>query len=263
MAEITPDLMDSVLEEAAKIAEEVLAPLNAHGDAEGCVLENGVVRTPARLPRGICDLPRGRLDGDRERSRRTAARACRRASNKLVEEMICSANLAFSLYPGLTHGAYRAIESHGSEALQADLSAETGRWHLGRHHVPDRGALRHRSRPAAHPRRAAAATAAYRITGGKIFISAGEHDLTENIVHLVLARLPDAPPGVKGISMFLVPKYLPAADGRPGARNGVSCAAIEHKMGIKASATCQLNFDDATGWLVGEPHQGHARRCSR
>jgi alkylation response protein AidB-like acyl-CoA dehydrogenase len=175
--------------------------------------------------------------------------------SKLVEEMICACNLSFGLYPGLTHGAYLALKSHGSEELKNRYLPKLvdGTWagtmclteaHCG----TDLGLLRTRAVPQAD--------GTYRLTGAKIFISAGEHDLTENIIHLVLARLADAPPGIKGISLFVVPKFLTNADGSLGARNGVKCTGIEHKMGIKASATCQMSFDDAVGYLVGEPNKG-------
>jgi butyryl-CoA dehydrogenase len=169
--------------------------------------------------------------------------------------MICSANLSFSLYPGLTHGAYVSVHGFASEELKACYLPKMaeGTWsgtmcltepHCG----TDLGLLRTTAVPQAD--------GSYKITGTKIFISAGEHDLTENIIHLVLARLPDASKGINGVSLFLVPKFLPQEDGGVGPRNGVSCGSIEHKMGIKASATCVLNFDGATGWLVGEPNKG-------
>jgi len=256
LAEFTPDLTDAILEEAARFSREVLLPINRSGDEEGCHLENGVVRTPA----GFSDAYKQFVDGgwaalasDPE----WGGQGLPEAVNKLVEEMTCSANLSFSLYPGLTHGATTAIKGHGSDELkQAYLpKMVSGQWagtmcltepHCG----TDLGLLRTRAVPQDD--------GSYKITGSKIFISAGEHDLTENIIHLVLARMPDAPKGVKGISLFLVPKYLPKEDGTPGPSNGVACAAIEHKMGLKASATCQMNFDDSTGWLVGEAHKGMA-----
>ena len=253
-ADATEDLVDGILDEAARMAEEVVLPLNASGDLEGCRLENGVVRTPKGF-REAYDTYRQAgwpsLAGDVE----FGGQGLPECVNKLVEEMICAANLSFSLYPGLTHGAVKALESHGSAELKARFLGKLteGTWagamalteaHCG----TDLGLMRTRAMPDD--------TGAYRITGSKIFISAGEHDLTENIVHLVLARLPDAPPGIKGISMFLVPKLLPAEDGRPGARNGVVCTGLEHKMGLKASATCQITYDDAKGWLVGAPNKG-------
>jgi alkylation response protein AidB-like acyl-CoA dehydrogenase len=175
--------------------------------------------------------------------------------NLLVEEMICSANLSFGTYPGLSLGAYNAIKLHASEKLKRlyvpKLAA--GQWsgtmcltepQCG----TDLGLIRTRAETQGD--------GAYAVTGTKIFISAGEHDLTRNIVHLVLARLPDAPAGTRGISLFLVPKFLPKPDGAEGPRNAVACGGIEHKMGIKASATCVLNFDGAKGWLIGEPNKG-------
>ncbi|MGH2340959.1 acyl-CoA dehydrogenase C-terminal domain-containing protein [Segnochrobactraceae bacterium EtOH-i3] len=250
----TPDVIDAILEEAGKFATGTLLPLNASGDAEGCTLENGVVRTPkgfreayaAFRDAGWTSMAAGPDYGGQNLPEPV---------NKFVEEMICSANFSFGLYPGLTHGAYKAIEHHASEKLKATYLPKmvAGVWsgtmcltepHCG----TDLGLLRTKAVPQAD--------GSYRVSGAKIFISAGEHDLTENIIHLVLARLPDAPKGVKGISLFLVPKFLPRADGTPGERNGALCTGLEHKMGIKASATCQMTFEDATGWLVGEPNKG-------
>jgi alkylation response protein AidB-like acyl-CoA dehydrogenase len=255
-AEFTPDLVDAVLEEAARMAQEVLLPLNASGDIEGCTLENGVVRTPAGFKAAYDRFREGgwaALASDPE----WGGQGLPESVNKLVEEMICAANLSFSLYPGLTHGATTAIEGHGTEDLKRAYLPKmvSGEWSgtmclTEAHCGTDLGLLRTKAVPQAD--------GSYRISGSKIFISAGDHDLTDNVIHLVLARLPDAPAGVRGISLFLVPKFLPNADGTPGPRNGVSVAGIEHKMGLKASATCQLAFDDATGWLVGEPNKGLA-----
>ena len=254
LAEFTPDLTDAILEEAARVAREVLLPLNRTGDEEGCHLENGVVRTPKGFKAAYDQFREGgwcALASDPQ----WGGQGLPEAVNKLTEEMICAANVSFSLYPGLTHGATTAIEGHASEDLkQAYLpKLVSGEWSgtmclTESHCGTDLGLLRTKAVPQED--------GSYKITGGKIFISAGEHDLTENIIHLVLARMPDAPRGVKGISLFLVPKYLPKADGTPGPSNGVSVAAIEHKMGLKASATCQLNFDESTSWLVGTAHKG-------
>jgi alkylation response protein AidB-like acyl-CoA dehydrogenase len=254
LEEISPELMDSVLEEAGRIAHEVLLPINASGDEEGCHYENGVVRTPKGFRQAY----------DTFREGGWTAVACDpqyggqglpESVNKLIEEMICAANLSFSLYPGLSYGAYRALHAHGTEELKDRYLPKLvdGTWSgtmclTEAHCGSDLGMLRTKAVPQPD--------GSYKVSGAKIFISSGEHDLTENIVHFVLARLPDAPPGIKGISLFLVPKFLPGDDGRPGARNGVICTAIEHKMGIKASATCQLTFEDATGWMVGEPNKG-------
>jgi alkylation response protein AidB-like acyl-CoA dehydrogenase len=256
LKEISPDLIDSILEEAAKFCTEVLAPLNASGDAEGCRLENGVVRTPKGFPeayRAYREAGWTALGCDP----RWGGQGLPHSIGKAVEEMICATNLAFGTYPGLSFGAYQAIASHASDELKARYLPKIvdGTWTASMcltepHCGTDLGLLRTRAVPQAD--------GSYRISGAKIFITGGEHDLAENIIHLVLARLPDAPSGVKGISLFLVPKFLPTEDGRPGVRNGVVCTAVEHKMGIKASATCQLAFEDATGWLVGEKHKGLA-----
>ncbi|SFR77606.1 acyl-CoA dehydrogenase C-terminal domain-containing protein [Sphingomonas jatrophae] len=254
--EYTPDLYDAILEEAARLTQDVLLPLNASGDLEGATYENGVVRTPA----GFKEAYNTFRDGGWAALASPAewgGQGLPESVNKLVEEMTCSANLSFSLYPGLTHGATTAMLDHASDELkQAYLpKMVSGEWsgtmcltepHCG----TDLGMLRTRAEPQGD--------GSYKVSGEKIFISAGDHDLTDNVIHLVLARLPDAPKGVKGISLFLVPKFLPKDDGSVGPRNGVQVAGIEHKMGLKASATCQMVFDDATGWLVGEPNKGLA-----
>ncbi|TDT93426.1 alkylation response protein AidB-like acyl-CoA dehydrogenase [Azorhizobium sp. AG788] len=254
--DISTDLIDAVLEEAGKLVTEVLAPLNVVGDAEGCRYENGVVRTPTGFTDAYKTYVEGGWNGiacDPE----WGGQGLPASVTKFVEEMMCSANLSFGLYPGLTHGAYQALNSHASQELKERFLPKMveGVWsgtmcltepHCG----TDLGLLRTKAEPQAD--------GSYKITGSKIFISAGEHDLTENIIHLVLARLPDAPKGIKGISLFLVPKFLPTEDGRPGPRNGVTCTGIEHKMGLNGSATCQMSFDEATGWLVGTPHKGMA-----
>jgi alkylation response protein AidB-like acyl-CoA dehydrogenase len=255
-ADFTADVVDSVLEEAGKIASEVLLPLNAVGDQEGCVLENGVVRTPTGFKAAYTLFREGgwtALAAPPEWGGQGAPESV----SKMVEEMMSAANSAFGLFPGLTGGAIHAIADHATDDLkQAYLpkmidGTWTGAMALTESQCgTDLGLLRTRAVPNDD--------GSYRLDGSKIFISAGEHDLTENIVHLVLARLPDAPPGVKGISLFLVPKFLPSADGTLGPRNGVLCTGLEHKMGMKASPTCQLTFEDAKGWLVGQPHKGMA-----
>ena len=254
LEEVTPSLIDSILEEAGKFAANILLPINASGDEEGCTYENGVVRTPAGFKqayRQFCEAGWTSIAAVPE----FGGQDLPETVNKQIEEMISAANVAFGLYPGLTHGAYQAILDHGSDELKQRYlhkmvdGAWAGTMCLTEAHCgTDLGMLRTRATPRPD--------GTYAISGSKIFISAGEHDLTENIVHLVLARLPDAPAGIKGISLFLVPKFIPDAASGPGPRNGVVCTAIEHKMGIKASATCQLTFEDATGWLLGEPHKG-------
>jgi len=255
-ADFTPDLLEAILEQAARVSEEILLPLNASGDIEGCVLENGVVRTPKGFKEAYAQFCEGgwaALASDPE----WGGQGLPERVNKFAEEMICSSNLSFSLYPGLTHGATTAIEGHASDDLKHRFLPKmvSGEWSgamclTESHCGTDLGLLRTRAEPQAD--------GSYKVTGSKIFISSGDHDLTENVVHLVLARLPDAPEGVRGISLFLTPKYLPKEDGTPGAANGVNVVGLEHKMGLKASATCQLEFDHATGWMVGEPNKGLA-----
>ena len=248
------DLIDPVLDEAAKLCEEVLFPLNRSGDEEGCTWNDTVVTTP----KGFKEAYRLFREGG------WTSMSCDPAHggqgmpamvDVLVTEMICSANLSFGMYPGLSHGAYVALAAHGSDVLKEKYLPKLveGVWsgtmcltepHCG----TDLGLLRTTALPRDD--------GSYAITGTKIFISAGEHDLTENILHLVLAKIPGGPKGVKGISLFLVPKFFVGEDGSIGARNAVACGSIEHKMGIKASSTCVMNFDGATGWLVGEAHKG-------
>ncbi len=252
--EATPELIDQILEEAAKITQEVLFPLNQSGDAEGCVLENGVVRTPSGFQDAYKIFIEGGwpgLSADPE----FGGMGMPLTLKAPVQEMLCSSNMSFGMYPGLSEGAYHALHLHGDQTQKDTYLPKlvSGEWsgtmcltepHCG----TDLGLIKTRAVP--NP------DGSYNITGTKIFISAGEHDLTDNIIHLVLAKLPDAPEGVKGISLFVVPKFIPGADGEAGPRNGVACGSIEHKMGLKASSTCVRNFHGATGWLVGQPHKG-------
>ncbi len=253
-AEVSAELVDAILEEGGKFAANVLFPLNRLGDEAGCRLENGVVRTPDGFKAAYDQFVAGGW-GALAADPAYGGQGLPKALKLVIDEMACSANLSFGIYPGLTAGAYNAISKHSGAELKDRYLPKLveGRWsgtmcltepQCG----TDLGLIRTRAVPAED--------GSYRLSGTKIFISAGEHDLSQNIVHLVLARLPDAPKGIKGISLFLVPKFLPGADGEAGPRNGVACGSIEHKMGIKASATCVMNFDEATGWLVGEPHRG-------
>ena len=252
--EATADVVDAVIEEGAKFCENVLFPINRTGDEQGCVYENGVVRTPEGFKEAYDRFVEGGWTG-LAADPRHGGQGLPKAIKIVMDEMVCSANLAFSNYPGLSASAYLAIEAHAPEELKAlylpKLAAGTwsGTMCLTEPQCgTDLGLIRTRAEPNDD--------GTYAITGTKIFITSGEQDLTANIVHLVLARLPDAPKGTRGISLFLVPKFLPKADGTPGPRNGLMCAGIEHKMGINGSATCVMSFEAATGWLLGEPHRG-------
>ena len=253
--EATAETFAAVLEEGAKLCEEVLFPLNLPGDAEGCQFENGVVRTPKGFKEAYDLFREGgwtAIAGDPS----YGGQGLPATLNFFVSEMVASANLSFGMYPGLTAGAVEAIHRHGNEAQKKTWLPKLidGTWsgtmcltepQCG----TDLGQVKTRAVPTDRD-------GVYRITGTKIFISAGEHDLTDNIVHLVLARLPEAPSGTRGISLFIVPKFLATDDGSLGPRNGVRCGSIEHKMGIKASATCVINFDEAQAYLVGEKNGG-------
>lgn len=252
--EVDESLVNSLLEEAAKFCQDVLLPINQSGDSEGCTLKDGKVT----LPKGFVEAYQHYAQSgwtsftcDKE----YGGQGLPEAINMPMIEMICSANLSFGILPGLTHGAYNAIHLHASDALKKQFLPKmvSGEWsgvmcltepHCG----TDLGIIRTKATPNA--------SGSYDISGTKIFISAGEQDATENIIHLVLAKLPDAPAGAKGISLFIVPKILVDDQGNLGAANHVSCGSIEHKMGIHASPTCVMNYDKAEGYLVGEPHKG-------
>lgn len=244
----------AVLEEAGKVASDLLAPLNASGDREGCALENGVVRTPKGFKAAFAAMKDGgwtALDCDPA----YGGQGLPYLMGTAVGEIFVSANMAFNMYQGLTHGAYSAIHTHGTAAqkqtyLPKLISCDwTGTMNLTEPHCgTDLGLMRTRAEPQDD--------GSYKITGTKIFISAGDHDLAENIIHLVLAKAPGGGEGTKGISLFVVPKLLVGADGTLGARNAVSVGKIEEKMGIHGNATCVMNYDGATGYLLGDLHKG-------
>ncbi|MBS0309569.1 MAG: acyl-CoA dehydrogenase C-terminal domain-containing protein [Proteobacteria bacterium] len=255
-AEMDADTINQILEEGGKFASNVVFPLNHSGDREGCKLDKDA--HTVTTPKGFKEAYQQYVEGG------WAALACDPeyggqglpvVVNNSFYEMMNSANQAWMMYPGLSHGAYECLKAHGTAELKATylpklVSGEwTGTMCLTEAHCgTDLGLLRTKAEPQAD--------STYKITGGKIFISAGEHDMAANIIHLVLARLPDAPAGTKGISLFVVPKFIPNADGSLGARNGITVGAIEEKMGIHGNATCQMNLDGATGWLIGEPNKG-------
>ncbi len=252
--ELAPDFTGAVLEEAGKIAREVLAPINQTGDVQGCTLEDGVVRTPDGFREAFALLREGGWTG-MECDPDYGGQGMPTLLNLCVGTMQSAANMAFMMYSGLTHGAYSAIHGHGSEELKAKYLPKmvsgdwTGTMNLTESHCgTDLGLLRTRAE--------LQADGSYKITGSKIFISAGEHDMAENIIHLVLARITGAPQGTKGISLFVVPKFLVGEDGSPGDRNGVVCSKVEEKMGIHGNATCAMEYDGAAGWLVGDEHKG-------
>ena len=255
-ADMDADTINAVLEEGGKFAAEVIFPINVSGDSEGCTIDQAThaVTTPKGFKEAYatyvesgwaalgCDVAYG-------------GQGLPLVVNQMFYEMLNSANQAWTMYPGLTHGAYAALAAHGTDEqkktyLHKMTSGEwTGTMCLTEPHCgTDLGLMRTKAEPQGD--------GTFKITGNKIFISAGEHDMADNIIHLVLARLPDAPPGIKGISLFIVPKFHVKADGSIGERNGIYCGGLEHKMGIKASATCQMVLEDAVGTLVGQPNKG-------
>jgi alkylation response protein AidB-like acyl-CoA dehydrogenase len=255
-AEIDAGTLNAVLEEGGKFAAEVLAPLNQAGDEQGCVLDKQTHAVKA--PAGFKDAYAKFIEGGWPALSADPAfggQGLPILLNQCLYEMLNSANQAWTMYPGLSHGAYECLHAHGTPEQKALYLPKltSGQWtgtmcltesHCG----TDLGLLRTKAEPQPD--------GSYKLTGQKIFISAGEHDLAENIIHLVLARLPEAPQGSKGISLFVVPKFLPKADGTLGARNPIFCTGLEEKMGIHGNATAQLNLDGAAGWLVGEPNKG-------
>ncbi|WP_431147304.1 acyl-CoA dehydrogenase C-terminal domain-containing protein [Pseudomonas alvandae] len=253
---VDAETVEAILEEAGKVTSKSVAPLSRAADEEGCHWSDGAVTTPAGFPQAYKTYAEGGwvgVGGDPA----YGGMGMPKAVSAQVEEMVNSASLSFGLYPMLTAGACLSINAHASEELKAAYlpNMYAGVWagsmcltepHAG----TDLGIIRTKAEPQAD--------GSYKVSGTKIFITGGEHDLTENIIHLVLAKLPDAPAGPKGISLFLVPKFMVNADGSLGARNAANCGSIEHKMGIQASATCVMNFDEAVGYLVGEPNKGLA-----
>ena len=252
--EATPDMVDAILEGCATFCEEILSPINHSGDLEGCHFENGNVTTPKGFKEAYAEYVAGGWQG-LSHPTEYGGQGLPMSLNLMKSEMMGTANWSFTMYPGLSLGCMNTVMQYGNEAqkntyLPKLVSGEwTGTMCLTEPQCgTDLGQVKTKAEPVGD--------GSYKITGTKIFISAGEHDLSENIIHIVLARLPDAPKGTRGISLFIVPKFLVNADGSVGPRNPVVCGSIEHKMGIRASATAVLNFDEAIGYLIAEPNKG-------
>ncbi|MFI4980388.1 MAG: acyl-CoA dehydrogenase family protein, partial [Nevskiales bacterium] len=253
-ADATPETLVGLIEEAAKLVQEEIAPLNAKGDEQGCKWNNGEVKVPDGMPEayklyweagwvGLCNPTE------------YGGQGLPYTLSKVVDEILCSGNVAFALYPGLTMGCFEAILANASDELKQTYLPKlgTGQW-TGTMCMtePQAGSDLAAVKTKATPN----GDGSYSLEGGKIFITSGEHTMVDNIIHFTLARLPDAPAGVKGLSTFVVPKYMVNADGSLGERNKVTCSAIEHKMGIHGSCTCSMQFDGAKGWMVGKPNTG-------